>query len=275
MQGMGKPGSNIWGTTQGAPCDESFFFPGYAEGGISGDLDNTASSYQFANRMFANTMRVPRSPINLPSGQHIPRLRIPEAIMDQHIPEWRGKGFCGASIEEQFHKYEFPAPGYAHIQMLYRYGGSFIGTMTETNRYVKMYQTDKLPIAVAQAIWFEGETKFADIILPACTNFERWDISEFANCSGYIPHSFTQCNHRVISLQMKCIELLWTGRTPRPRGRIHGWREDRTRLGEADLPCDRPTHEDHLGRVLQEGLLRGAAESEGQGQSDGGIALVR
>jgi trimethylamine-N-oxide reductase (cytochrome c) len=206
MQGMGKPGSNIWGTTQGAPCDESFFFPGYAEGGISGDLDNTASSYQFANRMFANTMRVPRSPINLPSGQHIPRLRIPEAIMDQHIPEWRGKGFCGASIEEQFHKYEFPAPGYAPIQMLYRYGGSFIGTMTETNRYVKMYQTDKLPIAVAQAIWFEGETKFADIILPACTNFERWDISEFANCSGYIPHSFTQCNHRVISLQMKCIE---------------------------------------------------------------------
>ncbi|MGA3128423.1 MAG: molybdopterin-dependent oxidoreductase [Candidatus Korobacteraceae bacterium] len=207
MQGMGKPGSNIWGTTQGAPCDESFFFPGYAEGGISGDLDNSAASYEFANRMFAN-QRQPRSPINTPDGQHIPRLRIPEAIMDQHIPEWRGKGFCGASIEAQFHKYQFPAPGYAPVQMLYRYGGSFIGTMCETNRYVKMYQTDKLPIAVAQAIWFEGETKFADIILPACTNFERWDISEFANCSGYIAHSFTMCNHRVISLQMKCIEPL-------------------------------------------------------------------
>jgi len=33
---------------------------------------------------------------------------------------------------------------------------------------------------VNQAIWFEGETKFADIILPACTNFERFDISEGA-----------------------------------------------------------------------------------------------
>ena len=48
--------------------------------------------------------------------------------------------------------------------------------------------------------------QFADIILPACTNFERWDISEFANCSGYIPDTYGQCNHRVISLQAKCIE---------------------------------------------------------------------
>jgi hypothetical protein len=39
-------------------------------------------------------------------------------------------------------------------------------------------------------------------------SFERWDISEFANCSGYIPHTYSQCNHRIISLQMKCIEPL-------------------------------------------------------------------
>ena len=37
MQGYGKPGSNLWGTSQGAPSDSSFVFPGYAEGGISGD----------------------------------------------------------------------------------------------------------------------------------------------------------------------------------------------------------------------------------------------
>jgi trimethylamine-N-oxide reductase (cytochrome c) len=92
--------------------------------------------------------------------------------------------------------------------MYWRYGGSFIGTMCETNRYVRAYQTDRLPFAVSQSIWFEGEAKFADIILPACTNFERWDISEFANCSGYIPDTFIQTNHRVISLQKKCIEPL-------------------------------------------------------------------
>jgi anaerobic selenocysteine-containing dehydrogenase len=204
MQGLGKPGSNIWSTTQGAPCDENFFFPGYAEGGISGDAGNTAAGFQFGTRMFPNGGAT-ASPVACAEGNSFSRLRIPEAILDGHS-EWRGKGFCGSSIQAQFHKYEFPGPGYAGVKMLYRYGGSFIGTMTETNRYVKMYRTEKLPCAVSQNIWFEGETKFADIILPACTNFERWDISEFANCSGYIPHSFTQCNHRVISLQMKCIE---------------------------------------------------------------------
>lgn len=206
MQGLGKPGSNIWSTTQGAPCDENFFFPGYAEGGISGDVDNSAAGYEFAYRMFAND-RPTRSSINSPQGQHIPRLRIPEAILEGKL-EWRGKGFCGANIEAQFQKYEYPAPGYAPIQMFYRYGGSFIGTMTETIRYAKMYQSENLPFVVNQSIWFEGEAKYADIILPACTNFERWDISEFAHCSGYIPHTCSQPNHRIVTMQKKCIEPL-------------------------------------------------------------------
>jgi len=205
MQGMGKPGSNIWSTTQGAPCNTDFVFPGYAEGGISGDVDNSAAGFRWVYRMFEK--QAPRSNINAPMGQHIPRLKIPECILDGKF-EWRGKGFCGPSIQSQFHKYKYPADGYPEIQMYYRYGGSFFGTMCETNRYVKAYKTKRLPFVVNQSIWFEGEAKFADIILPACTNFERWDIGEFANCSGYIPDSYTQNNHRVIVLQKKCIEPL-------------------------------------------------------------------
>jgi anaerobic selenocysteine-containing dehydrogenase len=205
MQGMGKPGSNIWSTTQGAPSDTSVVFPGYAEGGMSGDVDNSAAGFRWVYRMIDK--QPSRSNINAPMGQHIPRLKIPECILDGKF-EWRGKGFCGPSIQAQFHKYKYPADGYPEIQMYYKYGGSFIGTMNETNRYVHAYRTDRLPFVVNQSIWFEGEAQFADIILPACTNFERWDISEFANCSGYIPDSYTQCNHRVISLQKKCIEPL-------------------------------------------------------------------
>jgi anaerobic selenocysteine-containing dehydrogenase len=206
MQGMGKPGSNIWSTTQGAPTDTRFMFPGYAEGGISGDVDNSAAGFRWVYRMFSFD-RPTRSSINAPMGQHIPRLKIPDCILNGQY-EWRGKGFCGPSIESQFHKYKYPADGYPEVQMYWRYGGSFIGTMCETNRYVKAYQTDRLPFVVNQSIWFEGETMFADVILPACTNFERWDISEFANCSGYIPDTYIQCSHRVISLQKKCIEPL-------------------------------------------------------------------
>ncbi len=204
MQGLGKPGVNIWSTTQGTPTNTEFLFPGYAEAVISGDVDNSASGFRWATQMEG---RPTRSNINSPFGQHIPRLRIPECILDGEY-EWRGKGFCGQSIEAQFQKYKYPADGFPEIQMYYRYGGSFIGTMNETNRYVKAYRTDRLPFVVNQSVWFEGEARFADVILPACTNFERWDISEFANCSGYIADSYSQVNHRVITMQKKCIEPL-------------------------------------------------------------------
>ena len=207
MQGLGKPGSNIWSTTQGTPVNISFMFPGYAEGGISGDLDNSAAGFRWAYRMFPEG-HITRTPHHSTEGQTIPRLQIPEAILEGKLPPWRGKGFCGSSIESQLQEYKYPAPGYPRVQMYYRYGGSYIGTMTATNRFVKAYRTDKLPFVVNQSIWFEGEAQLADIILPACTNFERVDISEFAGSGGYLPDTQIMCNHRVITLQKKCIEPL-------------------------------------------------------------------
>ena len=207
LQGLGKPGSNMWSTTQGAPTDYNFYFPGYAEGGISGDCDNSAAGITFVYRMFDGVKSRPSpSNLNVPQGAHIPRFKIPEAFLGDGKIKWRGKGFVGASTEQQFHEYSYPMAGYSRFQMYYKYGGPHIGTMGNTNRYAKMYQSDLMPMVVSQAIWFEGETPFADIIMPACTNFERWDISEFGNCAGYIPGSFSQPNHRVISMQMKCIE---------------------------------------------------------------------
>ena len=199
MQGMGLPGRNIWSTTQGTPCDPDFVFPGYAEGGISGTASFTTGSSNWNARMFGETSTmIPFNP-----HQTIYRLVMPEAIMEGKA-EW----YMASTehIETQFQKAGYPAPGRAPIQMMYRFGGSYIGTMTETNRFARMYRTDNLKFVVNQAIYFEGEQRFADIILPACTNLERWDISEFANCSGYIPGTYTQTNHRIVSLHHKCIE---------------------------------------------------------------------
>ena len=198
MQGLGKPGVNMGCMQQGTPIDTNFFFPGYAEGGLSGDVEGTAMATHLYQRM-------PQVLTMNPVAQMVPRLRIPEAILD-------GKTFGyptdGKTIERQFLKFEYPAPGSAPIKMYYKYGGSHFGTMSETNRYAKMYRSENLEFVVNQSIWFEGEAKFADILLPACTSFERWDISEFANCGGYIAHCFTQCNHRVAVMQHKCIEPL-------------------------------------------------------------------
>ena len=198
MQGLGKPGVNMGGMQQGTPVDTSFFFPGYAEGGLSGDIEGTALAVNMYQRM-------PQLATVNTVYQRIPRLRIPEAILDGTT---FGYPTDSKTIEGQFLKFDYPAPGNAPIKMYYKYGGSHFGTMSETNRYVKAYRSPNLEFAVNQSIWFEGEAKFADILLPACTSFERWDISEFANCGGYIQHSFNQCNHRVIVMQHKCIEPL-------------------------------------------------------------------
>ncbi|MCX8032037.1 MAG: molybdopterin-dependent oxidoreductase [Thermoleophilia bacterium] len=198
MQGLGKPGVNLGCLQQGTPLDTRFYFPGYAEGGMSGELELTALPVQLYQRMpqliSVNTV-----------AQAIPRLKLPEAIFEGHA-----EGYVSdpKAIDRQFLTFGYPAPGCAPVRMYYKYGGSHFGTMVEANRYARMYRSPELEFVVNQSIWFEGEAKFADVILPACTNFERWDIGEFANAGGIAEHSFTQCNHRVIVLQHKCIEPL-------------------------------------------------------------------
>jgi anaerobic selenocysteine-containing dehydrogenase len=91
---------------------------------------------------------------------------------------------------------------------MFKYGGSLIATMNNTNRHVKMFQSPNLEFIVSQGIWFEGDTKFADVILPACTNFERVDISEWAALGGYGHHGQQQLNHRVIIFQAPAIKPL-------------------------------------------------------------------
>ena len=65
--------------------------------------------------------------------------------------------------------------------MFHRHGGAFLATMTDTNRWVRMYQSPKLEFVVNQDCWWSTETGLADVILPACTNLERDDICEWAS----------------------------------------------------------------------------------------------
>ena len=75
MQGLGKPGVNVGNLQWGTPVDFNFYFPGYADGGMSGDLDHTSLAIQLYQRM-------PQLPsMNTPS-QMIPRLELPEAILE-------------------------------------------------------------------------------------------------------------------------------------------------------------------------------------------------
>ena len=199
MQGLGKPGINMWSTTQGVPYNSDFYFPGYTEGGMSG-----TPGQLLARGMVPHPVR---STINDAGGAHIHRILVPECILNPP-QEWRGKGFCGDRIETQFKKYKYPEDGFSEIKMFWRYGGSYIGTMNNTNRWVKMYQSPRLEFVINQSIYMEGEAQFADLVLPACSNFERWDIGEWANPAGYGVHKSSGCNRRIIVLQKKCIDPL-------------------------------------------------------------------
>lgn len=198
MQGWGKPGVNFGNLQVGTPMNHSFYFPGYAEGGISGELTWTASPIN-------NYTRMPHLITWNPVTQKLPRQRLPEAIIDGHA---EGHLWDGISMESQIAPFTYPVPGYSRVHMLYRYGASALSTLQQSGRMVEMYRHPSLEFVVNQSIWNEGEAQFADIILPACTSFERWDIGEWSNCSGYIHHFFDQLNHRIVTMQHKCIEPL-------------------------------------------------------------------
>ncbi|MDA0239638.1 MAG: molybdopterin-dependent oxidoreductase, partial [Proteobacteria bacterium] len=191
MQGLGKPGTNFGNMQFGAPIDYNFYFPGYAEGGFSGELNHSGAAISLYQRM-------PHLLSMNSVQQTVPRLKMPEAIMEGTA---EGYPIDPRFIEGQFFPVRYPSPGHSPVKMMYKYGSSYLGTQPDSNRYVKMYQTNDLEFVVNQSIWYEGEVAFADVILPACTNFERWDIGEWANPSGYGYDWIGQLNHRVIAMQ--------------------------------------------------------------------------
>jgi trimethylamine-N-oxide reductase (cytochrome c) len=199
MQGMGRPGSNFGNLQFGAPVDMNFYFPGYAEGGMSGDLAYSANSTN-------NYQRMPHIITMSTVKQAIPRMWLPEAIT-----QGKAMGYLTAvdSVQGQFFPFGYPSPGHVPVEMLYKYGSASFGTMVNGNRWVNMYQHENLKFVVNQSVWWEGETPYSDVILPACTVFERWDIGEWYNVGpAYVHHMYSMNNHRVISMQHKCIEPL-------------------------------------------------------------------
>ena len=190
MQGLGKPGINIWGTTMGAPANHDIWFPAYAE--PRGQMGRAP----IAKRQLAMENK---------TKQRLFRLTLPDAVLNGKEEFW-GDGFCGRTLEQQFIHNIYPMEGHSKVKMFYRYGGSFMGTMADTNKWVKMYQSPELEFVVLQDIYFSGESTFPDVILPACSNLERNDLGEWAACGGYTTNAHIGNNYRVVVRQKKCIE---------------------------------------------------------------------
>ena len=105
MQGLGKPGRSIWGTTMGAPSDTKNWFPAYAD-----------PQGRVATASIANTL-----PVN-PTKQRVWRLTLPDAILDPPI-SWYGEGFCGQSIEAVGQEQDSSGKGLAIVALRQLGGG--------------------------------------------------------------------------------------------------------------------------------------------------------
>jgi len=194
MQGMGKPGCGIWAPMIGGPVHPTFRVPAYVD----------QVSRRYAKKPDKNEVK-----------QRIYRTRFPQAILNPPIT-WHGDGVVtkANSAEELLVKNTYPEPGCSEVHLLYRHGGSFISTMVNTNTWVEAYQSPKLECVVSQDIYWNGEVKFADIIFPACTNFERNDLSTWAEVGGRSLHAHTSgCNHQIVIYQEKCIEPVGESRS--------------------------------------------------------------
>ena len=92
----------------------------------------------------------------------VSRLQLPDAILNGEAEGYMTDPYVNAMVSSR--RSNTLPPGHSKIQILYKYGGASIGTMNNSNRWIQMYQSENLPFVVSQSIWFEGETKFADII---------------------------------------------------------------------------------------------------------------
>jgi trimethylamine-N-oxide reductase (cytochrome c) len=233
MQGLGKPGVNVWGgATQGPPLDWNFRMFGYSDCGW--DAFGLVAKERASNSV----------------TQTIHRLLLPECVMNP-MTEWIGEGFCGQSLDQQRTRHSCPEPGPngSTIKMIYRQGGSYISTMTDTNRWPRMYQHKNLEFAVTQDIHWSSETRFADIILPACSGFEREDISELGAPGGY-GWGDSATSFRVIIYQKKCIEPLWESKSD-----YDIYCELSTRLGFYDRFTEGNTIQDWIRKVFDKSSL--------------------
>jgi trimethylamine-N-oxide reductase (cytochrome c) len=178
MQGLGKPGVNIWDGSSGSPQNRDFRVP----------------NYRPLPPMVASAEKVPRNAVK----QRVYQLLTPECILSPPV-SWTGAGMGGSMVgpDYQFKKYTYPREGESEVKMIFRWGTSHFSTLPAGNRRVRMYKSPKIECVVAQTPWRGGEAEFADVLLPACTLFERNDISTNGR------------NYNILVYHKKCIEPLY------------------------------------------------------------------
>jgi len=170
MQGYGKPGVGFWDGAGGEPFNYQAGGPPCSE--VRGNLAYIAKN-EPPNKV----------------KQRIWRLYRADAVLNPPI-KWRGLALEGLRVQpggaappsgdyvaHLVDEHTYPLPGYSEIHLWYKIGTNQLATWCQGNKLNKAYQSSKIEFIVMIDYWYGGEARFADVLLPSNTVFERNDIS--------------------------------------------------------------------------------------------------
>jgi trimethylamine-N-oxide reductase (cytochrome c) len=193
MQGLGRPGVCLMGahTSLSGPYDHRQKGPrGYADGGMN-----------LVTEPGIHIKHAPPFPHN-PVSQLLAENILDKAIFDPPV-RWRGGTVFNPNAEFLLRERQYPESGASEVRMLWQRGSSHM-CAPEFNRDISLYKSPRFETIVVQAPWFDRSCRYADIVLPTTTNFERNDLTEPGKPGTFIPP--TAVNMRLAVFHQKCIE---------------------------------------------------------------------
>jgi len=178
MQGLGKPGSNIIGTglSLSGPYDgfRQIGPTGYADGGMNVVLDHYYPNPIPAKITFTKFMD----------------------CMYNAPQSWRGGHIDNFGPEMFFDEVRYPMQGCNEIKLLWQ-RGSTLTNPPDLKRQKMGYSAPGLETLIIAAPWFDRDCRYADLVLPVTTIFERQDITEPGSVGQYVPPSYSSLRSAV------------------------------------------------------------------------------
>lgn len=192
MRGLGSPGVNILacGLSLSGPYDarRQVGPTGYADGGMNCVLSN-----------------YPQNPVN----SSITFTKFKDC-MENSPQEWRGGHMDNWCAERFFHENHYPEPGNSEIHLLWQ-RGSTLTNPPNHKRQIDAYRNSKIETFVVTAPWFDRDCRYADLVLPITTIFERQDITEPGSVGQYVAPAYSLLRSAVFS--RKAIEPVAESKT--------------------------------------------------------------
>jgi len=186
LQGnIGRPGGNIFNAVDGSPWVKEYHIPYKRDGGWSA------------------VYKIPPNPVT----QFIVLVKFADAILNPPFT-WSPSGKSGGSLQggltnfDPRKKYTYPMPGNSEIKMLFMIGARLHTEPPDIGKLAQVFRSSKIETFWLVNPWIEPLSKYADILLPANTNFERDDLGGFPSATGWGKHRWA------VYLQ-KCIDSLF------------------------------------------------------------------